>query len=761
MKRWMIRLLVPVLLVLALPAAASAVETDWGRANAYMGAKGIPSYSVKLEYQGKSYILDGGGTASLGMITAYLGITKDQFELAPDFVESSKPEAFSAELEGEEWKIRSDQDFDSAERLTFAWRGKTYRINASSGGIPVADSYQLSELLWYLPATDDPVRLILSQKDNFFDRPPETYSYGYNGYDVQSGQNIHLDMAGMHTPGRFHVTVYRDAPPARVLIENGEILQLDQQESGITLGGNAECTLTGVTIRSPENGITVSSELQYDCRLELNDCRISGGHYGLEMMYGTAVINGGEISGMWVGADFNGSTCTLNRGVIRYDEAGDRENYNEGVHMIGQSEWYEGNLVECGKFVMNGGEIRGVRGAGLVSTAEFIQNGGEIFGTEKGVQLNGARFSMNGGTITGCPVGMYINGDYNYFKPVRLNGDPGFRGNGCDIVCDCRASRYPALEITETMTNAAPIKVRMPDEADGDYAFTTGFGAHNPGRDPSEVFLSLSEGRVVSQNEEKEGAFVPGRKIFYEPNGGSGSMRACQIPEGAAAAVDENGFTRQRYRFTGWNTEKDGTGETVLPGREIRAESGSEDLTLYAVWKVNRINLSKVKVTGIKTKTYNGKARKQTPVLRYSGERLKAGRDYTVKYKNNVNAGRATMTITGRGWYTGELVRRFTVKKAKNPLRIKGRTVRVRFGAARKIAASKAIAFRKKGKGRQAYRKRSGAKAVSVDRKTGRITIRKGLKRGVHRIRIRVRAAGNRNYRRSAWKTAVVRILVR
>lgn len=72
--------------------------------------------------------------------------------------------------------------------------------------------------------------------------------------------------------------------------------------------------------------------------------------------------------------------------------------------------------------------------------------------------------------------------------------------------------------------------------------------------------------------------------------------------------------------------------------------------------------------------TYNGKEQKPSvTVQRYmpadesdytSKGYLTEGTDYTVTYKDNVNAGTATVTITGIGCYTDSVVRTFTIAKA-------------------------------------------------------------------------------------------------
>ncbi len=61
--------------------------------------------------------------------------------------------------------------------------------------------------------------------------------------------------------------------------------------------------------------------------------------------------------------------------------------------------------------------------------------------------------------------------------------------------------------------------------------------------------------------------------------------------------------------------------------------------------------------------TYTGKA--LSPAVKvYDGQRLlKKGRDYTIVFKNNVNAGKGTYVITGKGTYTGTKVGQFTINK--------------------------------------------------------------------------------------------------
>jgi endoglucanase len=60
---------------------------------------------------------------------------------------------------------------------------------------------------------------------------------------------------------------------------------------------------------------------------------------------------------------------------------------------------------------------------------------------------------------------------------------------------------------------------------------------------------------------------------------------------------------------------------------------------------------------------YDGKAKKPTVTVEYGTKTLKKDTDYTVKYSNNTNAGTATVTITGKGNYTGSVKKTFTIRK--------------------------------------------------------------------------------------------------
>lgn len=71
-------------------------------------------------------------------------------------------------------------------------------------------------------------------------------------------------------------------------------------------------------------------------------------------------------------------------------------------------------------------------------------------------------------------------------------------------------------------------------------------------------------------------------KLVYNSNGGNGSMDSRNQESGSTVTVADNGFTRDGYTFTGWNTSPNGTGTDYKPGDALTVTG---DTTLYAQWK--------------------------------------------------------------------------------------------------------------------------------------------------------------------------------
>ncbi|MCR5772714.1 MAG: hypothetical protein K6G87_15950 [Butyrivibrio sp.] len=113
------------------------------------------------------------------------------------------------------------------------------------------------------------------------------------------------------------------------------------------------------------------------------------------------------------------------------------------------------------------------------------------------------------------------------------------------------------------------------------------------------------------------------------------------------------------------------------------------------------------------------------------------------------------------------------IKKA-NPLRIKGKTVSVKYSKLKKkaqtLAVGKLIKFTKKAKDQKTYKiasvkkgKKSFKKYFKINSKTGKMTIKKNkkLKKGTYKVVIKVKAKGNSSYNASAVKKVTVKIKIK
>ena len=71
------------------------------------------------------------------------------------------------------------------------------------------------------------------------------------------------------------------------------------------------------------------------------------------------------------------------------------------------------------------------------------------------------------------------------------------------------------------------------------------------------------------------------------------------------------------------------------------------------------------------------------------------------------------------------------------------------------------IAFTTKGQGKLTYSKVSGNQQIAIDKTTGKVTVKKGLKKGTYQVKAKVKAAGNANFKASAWKTVTFTVRVK
>jgi len=154
-----------------------------------------------------------------------------------------------------------------------------------------------------------------------------------------------------------------------------------------------------------------------------------------------------------------------------------------------------------------------------------------------------------------------------------------------------------------------------------------------------------------------------------------------------------------------------------------------------------KANLSKAVVTSLASETYSGSPLTPLPEVKMNGWVLKQGTDYKVNYKNNVNAGTATVVITGIGNYEGVITESFTINKAIQS--IKASNLTLTFLKTATITASG-------NKGKLTY-KSDNTSVATVDA-TGKVTAK-----GVGTTTISITAAATSNYN-AAMKAITVKV---
>ena len=112
------------------------------------------------------------------------------------------------------------------------------------------------------------------------------------------------------------------------------------------------------------------------------------------------------------------------------------------------------------------------------------------------------------------------------------------------------------------------------------------------------------------------------------------------------------------YTVSYSNNTNVGTATVTITGK------GNYTGTKTATFTINKASISSATVSGMLAKTYTGSVITQSPTVTVGERTLISGTDYSLSYKDNINVGTATITITGMGNYTGVTSATFTINAA-------------------------------------------------------------------------------------------------
>jgi len=171
---------------------------------------------------------------------------------------------------------------------------------------------------------------------------------------------------------------------------------------------------------------------------------------------------------------------------------------------------------------------------------------------------------------------------------------------------------------------------------------------------------------------------------------------------------------------------------------------------------------------------YTGKA--IAPLIKtIDGFALTEGEDYTVTYSPSpaVDAGDYKVNITGKGKFRGRTSASFTIfpDSGKTKAKAVGKTITLKYKNLKKksqtVKKAKYVTVAS-GQGTVSYKlisakkgKKSFKKYFSISKSTGKITVKKKLKKGTYTLRVRATAKGSSNYKVTGYKTITVKIRVK
>lgn len=213
---------------------------------------------------------------------------------------------------------------------------------------------------------------------------------------------------------------------------------------------------------------------------------------------------------------------------------------------------------------------------------------------------------------------------------------------------------YTGNELTQTVTvtvNGKTLTVGT------DYTVSDLTGTE-PGSYPVTVAGTGNYTGTVTKSFEIAKADISSAEITYDagPYGYTGKEWK---PEVAVSFNDAALTADTDYTVSYENNINAGTAKIIITGIGDHF-TGSTEKT----FTINSAEISGCTFAPIADVTYNTMAHTPEVTVAISGRTLEADKDYTVSYASNINAGTATVTVTGKGNFTGTASKTFTINKA-------------------------------------------------------------------------------------------------
>ena len=180
---------------------------------------------------------------------------------------------------------------------------------------------------------------------------------------------------------------------------------------------------------------------------------------------------------------------------------------------------------------------------------------------------------------------------------------------------------------------------------------------------PAEVLSKLTtaeasvkaaeEAEVQEQAEEEQAA----AKQAADESAAKSVADAIQALSDSAGTGDKEAVAKARAAYDALTEDQ----KKLIPEDVLAKLTAAEQQVRESEEAAQKVNITACKIT-VKSQTYTGKALKPVVTVKYGKVKLKKGVDYTVSYKNNVKPGKATVTVKGKGNYTGSAKVTFAIR---------------------------------------------------------------------------------------------------
>ena len=234
-----------------------------------------------------------------------------------------------------------------------------------------------------------------------------------------------------------------------------------------------------------------------------------------------------------------------------------------------------------------------------------------------------------------------------------------------------------------------------------------------------------------------------------------------------APVVKDGSLTLKKgtdYTLKYANNVNAGTAKVTVTG--IGNYTGSVTKTFTIAKAAQAISAANKSVAMGKTVKLDAKRAKGNGKLTYKSSNTKIAKVSATGVVTPVKVGKATITITASATANYKAATKkvtVTVAKGTQPMVPKAvaRTASLKTLKTKAVTVARPLSFTKAPQGKVTYAKASGSSAaLTINKTTGKVTVRKGTKKGTYTIKVKVTAAGNANYKAGS-KTLTCKVVVK